>query len=319
MLIGVWAARASVVNGRSVPMKSFRGIALLLVSNLLIFLTLSISFSLLINLILPAFGIDLRGSVDARIFLWALVIGFGGAFLSLAMSKFLARQTFPMRRIERPQNSGEQLLFQTVEQLAARLGIAMPELWIYENPEPNAFATGPSRNNSMIAVSTGLLQVLRPEEWRAVLAHEMGHVYNGDMVSTTLLQGLMNTFVFWLAGMARSLLDDRPMVAFAVSLGLQIFLSILALLPITWFSRRREFAADRFAAEQVGAAAMISALQRLEDYSARMQLEHDALHDSMATSYIFGNWHGWFATHPSTADRIAALRALGATPQGLAV
>ncbi len=289
-------------------MKSMKSILLLVVANLLIFLTLSITFTVLVQLVLPAFGIDLRGSVNSMDLLWALVIGFGGAFISLLMSKHLARTGMQMQRIEVPQTAKERLVYNSVAQLAQRLGVGMPEVWVYWNDEPNAFATGPGRNHSMVAVSSGLVNLLDDNEVRAVLAHEMGHVYNGDMLSTTLLQGLMNTFVFWLAMLAARQFDDKPMVAFMVSIVLQIGLSFLALIPITWFSRHREFAADRFAAEQVGVMPMISALQRIHQRAEAMQVHHDALREPMATAYISGSWHGLFATHPSLEARVQALR-----------
>lgn len=291
-------------------MKSFKSIALLVGTNLLIFITLSITFSVLVNVVLPAFGVDLRGVVSVTDLLWALVIGFGGAFISLLMSKQLARAGMQMQRIEQPQSAKERLIYDAVAQLSTRLGIRMPEVWVYWSDDPNAFATGPGRNHSMVAVSSGLVNLLNDNEVRAVLAHEMGHVYNGDMVSTTLLQGLMNTFVFWLSMLAARQFDDRPMIAFAVSMFLQVALSFLALIPITWFSRRREFAADRFAAEQVGVGPMISALQKLHQRAEAMHVAHDVVRDPMATAYISGSWRGWFATHPSLEARVAALQAL---------
>ena len=291
-------------------MKSFKSLLLLVVANLLIFVTLSISFTILVNVVLPLFGVDLRASVRSADLLWALVIGFGGAFISLLMSKHLARAGMQMQRIDAPQSAKEHLVYESVAQLANRLGVRMPEVWVYWNDEPNAFATGPGRNHSMIAVSSGLVNLLNDHEVQAVLAHEMGHVYNGDMVSTTLLQGLMNTFVFWLSMLAARQFDDRPMIAFVVSVVLQIGLSFLALIPITWFSRRREFAADRFAAEQVGVAPMISALQKLHQRAEAMPVVHDVVRDPMATAYISGSWRGWFATHPSLEARVAALQTL---------
>ncbi|WP_414040305.1 protease HtpX [Acidithiobacillus sp. M4-SHS-6] len=291
-------------------MKSFKSIALLAVANLLVFVALSITFSILVYLVLPAFGVDLRGVVGMADLLWALVIGFGGAFISLLLSKHIARAGMQMQRIEHPSSPKERLVYETVAQLSTRLGIQMPEVWVYWSDDPNAFATGPGRNHSMVAVSSGLVNLLNDQEVQAVLAHEMGHVYNGDMVSTTLLQGLMNTFVFWLSMLAARQFEDRPMIAFAVSMILEVTLSFLALIPITWFSRRREFAADRFAAEQIGAAAMISALQKLHQRATALHVEHDVVRDPMATAYISGSWQGLFATHPSLEARVAALQTL---------
>lgn len=289
-------------------MKSFKGIALLVVTNLLIFATLFISFQVLVNFILPAFGIDLRGSVNASSLLWALVLGFGGAFISLFMSKRLARMGMQMQRIEQPQTAKEHLVYNTVAEISQKLNITMPEVWVYWADEPNAFATGPGRNSSMVAVSSGLVMALNDAEVKSVLAHEMGHVYNGDMVTTTLLQGLMNTFVYWLSMLASRQFSDRPMVAMLVSITLQIVLSFLALIPITWFSRRREYAADRFAAEIYGAAPMISALEKIHRRAGERVVEHNVQQDPLATARIDGNWKGLFATHPPIELRVEALR-----------
>ena len=145
-------------------MKSFKSIALLVFTNLLIFIALSITFSILVNWVLPAFGVDLRGMVGMADLLWALVIGFGGAFVSLLLSKHLARAGMQMQRIEQPQSAKERLVYDTVAQLSTRLGIKMPEVWVYWNDDPNAFATGPGRNHSMVAVSSGLVNLLNDQE-----------------------------------------------------------------------------------------------------------------------------------------------------------
>ena len=147
-------------------------------------------------------------------------------------------------------------MYETVQKIANRLNIKTPEVWIYDSPDPNAFATGPSKNNSMVAVSTGLLNNLNEGEVRAVLAHEMGHVYNGDMFTTTILAGLMNTFVYFISRIVyRQVAERNPMLGLGVYFFLQIVLSILAMIPISWWSRRREFSADKFAANTVGTGA----------------------------------------------------------------
>ena len=162
-------------------MKKLKGIGLLLLSNILIIATLSITFTILSQVLLPFFGIDIRGIVSGSNLLFAAFFGFGGAFLSLAMSKMLAKRMVGASPLTQPQTQEEVLVFETIQKISERLKVKMPEVYIYESPDPNAFATGPSRNNSMVAVSTGLLQNLNQNEIRAVLAHEMGHVYNGDM------------------------------------------------------------------------------------------------------------------------------------------
>lgn len=174
-------------------MKSLKGIGLLILSNILIYLTLSITVRVLVNMVLPAFGIDVRGVFSQELLVWSLVIGFGGAFISLIFSKQMARAMLDCTQITQPRTQAEQVIYGSVREIADRLQITMPEVWVYDSPDPNAFATGPSKNNAMVAVSTGLLANLREDEVKAVLAHEMGHVFNGDMFSTTVLAGLMNT------------------------------------------------------------------------------------------------------------------------------
>ena len=197
-------------------MGRLKGIFLLLLANVLIFVTLSITFTVLVEIVLPIFGIDLRGSINQTMLLWSFVIGFGGAFISLAFSKQMARAMLSCQRIEQPTSSKESLVLTSVQEISRGMNISMPEVWIYDAPDPNAFATGPSKNNSMVAVSTGLLQNLSEEEVRSVLAHEMGHVRNGDMLTTTILAGLMNTFVYFLSQfVARHVADRNPMLYFA--------------------------------------------------------------------------------------------------------
>jgi len=294
-------------------MKWLKGITLLLIANVLIFVTLSITFTLLVNVILPAFGIDVRGAVNQQDLVWAMVIGFGGAFLSLAFSKQMARSMLECHQITQPRSQAEQVIFGAVQEIAQRLRIQMPEVWVYESPDPNAFATGPSKNNSMVAVSTGLLNNLNEQEVRAVLAHEMGHVYNGDMFTTTVLAGLMNTFVYFISRWVyRHLAERNEALAFGVYIFLQVVLSFLAMIPISWFSRRREFAADSFSAKVYGREAMISALQSIDRWVKRAKIEYST-QDALATMKISGKSSGFFrlfATHPPIEERVAALQRL---------
>jgi heat shock protein HtpX len=295
-------------------MKWLKGIGLLLIANILIMVTLSITIPIVINVILPMFGIDVRGSVDLTSLVWAAMFGFGGAFISLAFSKQMARAMLDCQQITQPRSHAEQVVYGSVREIAQRLNITMPEVWVYNSPDPNAFATGPSKNNSMVAVSTGLLENLKEDEVKAVLAHEMGHVYNGDMFATTILAGLMNTFVYYIAMWVRRFFAERDQAAlgFGLSLVLQVIVSILASVVISWFSRRREFGADAFAAKVYGKDSMIGALRAIDRWVNRAQFQYST-QDALATMKISGNAGGFmslFSTHPPLEVRIAALERL---------
>ena len=305
-------------------MKWIKGIGLFLIANFLIYLTLSLTVNILINFVLPTvFGIDVRGVFSQELLVWSLVIGFGGAFISLAFSKQMARAMLDCQQITQPHSHAEQVIYGSVQEIAQRLHIAMPEVWVYESPDPNAFATGPSKNNSMVAVSTGLLHNLKQDEVKAVLAHEMGHVFNGDMFTTTVLAGLMNTFVYYISNFVSQLIaqpgQDReegsagnPILAMVVYFFLQIVLSFLAMIVIGWHSRHREFAADAFSARVYGKNSMIDALRGIDRWVNRAQFEY-APQDPLATMKIAGKSSGimhLFATHPPIEDRIAALEHL---------
>ncbi|MDQ6975127.1 MAG: protease HtpX [Mariprofundaceae bacterium] len=304
-------------------MKSFKGIALLIITNLLIFLTLAITGNILIYFVLPMIGIDVRGSVATHQFAWAMVFGFGGAFISLFMSKFMVKRSMRMEQVTDPQTQKEALVFNTVKELAEREGIKMPEVWVYWDDSPNAFATGPTRNSAMIAVSSGLAMNLTDDELKAVLAHEVGHIANGDMLATTLLQGLMNTFVYFFASMIARMIasvasnDEEEggmnmIVYFVVDITLQILFSILASIVVCWFSRKREFRADAYAAEALGAESMIRALRKIEVLSQQAIPQEEVNEkDALATMKIYGaqgTISGLFATHPAIDDRVAALK-----------
>lgn len=309
-------------------MRSFKGLFLLIITNILVFLTLIISGNILINFVLPLFGIDMRGSFASYQFAWAMVFGFGGAFISLLMSKPMVKRMYKMQQVTQPSTPKERLVYETIAELARRDELKMPEVWVYLDDAPNAFATGPGRNRSMVAVSSGLVNNLSDDEVKSVLAHEMGHVSNGDMVATTLLQGLMNTFVYFLAGMIARMVASATsrggepsfMVYFIVNMALQVLFSILAMIVTMWHSRRREFRADAYAARMYGAEPMIRALQKIEALAQRIQPVKKeksggglAPQDALATLKIHGKPSGissLFASHPPTEARIAALRNL---------
>lgn len=245
---------------------------------------------------------------------FSAVLGFGGSFISLLMSKTIAKWSTGAKVIETPRNSQEQWLVQTVESLARRAGIATPEVAIYDG-EPNAFATGPSKSNSLVAVSTGLLNSMSREEAEAVLAHEVAHVANGDMVTLTLIQGVVNTFVFFIARVVGFVVDQAlrkddeessgtGMGYFITVIVMEITLGLLASIIVMYFSRKREFRADSGAAKLMGSPRpMVSALQRLGG------LQAGALPSQMAASGISGKggMMALFSSHPPIEERIAAL------------
>ena len=288
-------------------------ILLFLVTNLAIMLVLSLVVNLLgLNRFLSAKGLDL-----GMLLAFAAVLGFGGSFISLFMSKTIAKWSTGARVIEQPQSPGEQWLVDTVAKLAHKANIAMPEVAIYDG-EPNAFATGPSRSNSLVAVSTGLLQSMSEQEVEAVLAHEVAHVANGDMVTLTLIQGVVNTFVFFLARVVGYLVDsllnrssnEESSGGFGIGYLVTVFaceivFGILASLVVMYFSRQREYRADAGAAHFLGGPQpMIAALRRLGGINTA------GLPQNMASSGIAGgrSWASLFATHPSMEERIAALQ-----------
>ena len=292
-------------------MKWIKGIVLLLISNLLFMVAINV----IVSLILPALGITL-GSDTLSLLTMASIFGFTGALLSLAVSKQMARGMLnSCQQITQPRSHAEQLIYRSVQDIARRLNINMPEVWVYESPDPNAFATGPSKNNSMVAVSTGLLENLKEDEVQAVLAHEMGHVYNGDMFTTTVLAGLMNTFVYFVSMLVRRFFAERDQegLGFALSIVVQMVLGFLAMIPVMWHSRHREFGADAFSAKVYGKNTMISALRGIERWVSRTQMEASNTADPLVTFKIAGTTGGimrLFASHPPMEERIAALERL---------
>jgi len=299
------------------PMKTrfLTRMVLFVATNLAVLVVLGVVLRLLgVDRILDDQGVGL----DYRsLLVFSAVIGFGGAFLSLAMSKWIAKRSMGAEVIDQPRGEMETWLVGTVRRLAAEAGIGMPEVAVYASDDMNAFATGARRNRALVAVSTGLLQRMRRDEVEAVLAHEIAHVANGDMVTLALLQGVVNTFVIFASRVIGHVVDR---VVFRTERGhgpgflvtaivAQLVLGILASAIVLWYSRRREFRADHGAARLRGAPPMIAALQRLG--GARGPA---ALPDSLKAFGIRGpNRRGLarlFMSHPPIEERIAALRNL---------
>ncbi len=284
-------------------------ILLLILTNVAVVAVLGLVCSLLgVNRYLTGSGLNLGLLLG-----YALVIGFGGAFISLLISKPMAKWSAGVRVIAQPQNADEAWIVQTVQQLALKAGIAMPEVGIFE-ADPNAFATGAFRNSALVAVSTGLLQGMTREEIEAVIGHEIAHVANGDMVTMTLIQGVMNTFVVFLSRVIGYAVDsflrksdDRsgPGIGYMITtFVLDIVLGFAAAMVVSWYSRQREFRADAGSAQLLGRRQpMINALSRLGG------LHPAELPKSMAALGIAGGIGQLFATHPPIEERIAALQA----------
>lgn len=293
-------------------------ILLFLLTNAAVLVLISIVFNVLgLGQLLAQQGVDLNLN---SLLAFSAVMGMSGSFISLLMSKWMAKQSMGVFVIERPSNSTESWLVDTVARQARQLGLGMPEVGIFESPEPNAFATGASKNSSLVAVSTGLLQNMNPDEVEAVLGHEMSHVANGDMVTMGLLQGVVNTFVYFFATVAGHLVDrvlfrsddDRGGYGpayYITQMIAQIVLSILATMVVMWFSRWREFRADAGGASLAGRGKMVDALRALQ----RAQEPHD-LPGQLAAFGIGGGGGGGmsrlFMSHPPLEERIAALQNL---------
>jgi heat shock protein HtpX len=244
------------------------------------------------------------------------VIGFSGSFISLAISKWSAKRGMGVHVIETANNQDEQWLVDTVQRQAEQAGIGMPEVGIFESPQPNAFATGMNRNNALVAVSTGLLQHMTKDEVEAVLAHEVSHVSNGDMITMGLMQGVVNTFVIFLSRIVGFLVDRIIFKTqrgvgpgyFITSIIAQIVLSILASTIVMWFSRWREFHADAGAAKLAGNHKMIAALKRLQSVNDPQDLPGEF--SSFGISGGVGSGlKSLFMSHPSLEKRIEALQA----------
>ncbi len=290
-------------------------------SRIFLFLATNAAVLVLISIVFQVLGIEgllMENGVDLNLgalLVMSAVIGFGGSFISLAMSKFMAKRAMGVQVIEKPANRTEQWLVDTVRRQAQQAGIGMPEVGIFNSPDPNAFATGMKRNDALVAVSAGLLQNMNADEVEAVLAHEISHVANGDMVTMGLLQGVVNTFVIFLSRVVGFLVDRLVFRTergfgpgyFITSIIAQILLSILASMIVMWFSRRREFRADHGGATLAGREKMVGALQALQRASRKEDLP-----GSFASFGISGNratgFKRLFMSHPPLEERIAALQ-----------
>ena len=287
-------------------------ILLFIATNLAVVLVLGV----VLNIVFSVLGVD-RGSVGGLL-VFSAVFGFGGATISLFMSKWMAKRAYNVQVIDQPRNEVEHWLMTTVARQAQQAGIGMPEVGIYDAPDMNAFATGASRNNSLVAVSTGLMYGMSRDEAEAVLAHEVSHVANGDMVTLTLIQGVVNTFVIFFARIVANLISSflsrgeqeeggglGGIAYFAVVMVLELVFGILASIIVMWFSRQREYRADEGSARLVGKDKMIAALERLRR-GPEAQLE-----GSLAAFGINGKRHSeLFLSHPPLEKRIQSLREL---------
>ncbi len=282
-----------------------------LATNIAIMLALSVTMRLLgVEPYLNANGLDLK-----NLLAFAAIMGFGGAFISLAMSKWSAKRMSGAVVIKEPRTATETWLIKTVRAQADMVGIKMPEVAVFDSPEVNAFATGMTKNSSLVAVSTGLLNKMSKDEAEAVLAHEVSHIANGDMVTLTLIQGVINTFVMFLSRVIGYAVDKLVFKtekgsgpAFFVTMIIaELLLGVLASIIVMWFSRQREFRADAGAAKLSSTKKMIAALERLQS-----EHEPSALPKQMAASGISGNgasgFKRLFSSHPDLSERITALR-----------
>jgi heat shock protein HtpX len=284
---------------------------LLIVTNFAILAVLSVTMQLLgiDSALTNETGLNLQG-----LLVFAAMFGFGGAFISLFISKWMAKRSTGAHVIEVPANTTERWLVDTVRRQAERAGIGMPEVAIYDAPDVNAFATGWNRNNALVAVSTGLLNNMSQDEAEAVLGHEISHVANGDMVTLTLIQGVLNTFVIFISRVIGYIVDrvllknerGEGMGFFIATMAAEVVLGVLASMVVAWFSRHREFRADAGGASLAGREKMIAALERL-----KVNHEQTALPAQMSALGISGGgaMMKLFMSHPPLDERIAALRA----------
>ena len=297
---------------------------------ILLFLATNIAILLLASAVLNLLGfssyITAQGLNLTALLVFCAVFGFAGSFISLLLSKWMAKRMTGLRLITQPANSREQWLVHTVEDLAQQAGIGTPEIGIFPGRSPNAFATGASRNKALVAVNTALLDSMNQNQVKAVLAHEIGHVANGDMVTLALIQGVVNTFVMFFARIIGYFIDrvvfrNQHGLGFGyyiVVFACEIFLAVLASMIVMWFSRRREFRADAWGAKLAGSTAMISALESLGNSSAAMaknrmsDTDQKDMPEEFQAFAISGKIkHGLaraFSSHPPIEERIEALK-----------
>src|SRR6267142_1001673 len=289
---------------------------------ILLFLATNLAIVVVLSVVAHLLGVDqymnARGGSLNGLLVFAALFGFGGSLISLAISKWMAKRAMGVQVITQPRNATERWLINAVGAHARNAGIGMPEVGIFESPEPNAFATGANRNNALVAVSTGLLQRMNRQQIEAVLGHEMTHVANGDMVTLALVQGVLNTFVIFLSRVIGNIIDralfrsedGRGIASFVTIIVLQLLLGILANMIVMWFSRRREFRADRGGAQLAGTGNMIAALEELKRVHEPLPSQQFAAF-GIADGSMASGLRRLFMSHPPLQERIAALRALG--------
>jgi heat shock protein HtpX len=292
-----------------------------------LFLATNLAVLVLLSIVVQVLGLDRylhgAGMNLGGLLAFAAVFGFGGALISLAMSKWTAKRLMNVQVITQPRTAGESWLVNTVKQHADRAGIGMPEVGVFDSPEMNAFATGARRDSALVAVSTGLLNGMSQQQAEAVIGHEVSHVANGDMVTLALIQGVVNTFVIFLARVIGNIVDravlknedGRGLGYFATVIVSEIVLGLFASMIVMWFSRRREFRADHGGATLAGTSSMIGALEVLQAEVRRRQ-PAGLPQQMQAFGISAGVPQGFkrlFMSHPPLAERIAALRSM---PQG---
>jgi len=289
---------------------------------ILLFLAVNMAVILVLSIVLGLLGIgsilDEQGTgLDYRaLLIFAVVLGFGGSFISLAISKWTAKIATGAKVITKPSNETETWLLSIVKKQAEEVGVGMPEVAIFNSPAPNAFATGMNHNNALVAVSTGLLQAMNKDEVEAVLGHEMSHVANGDMITLTLIQGVLNTFVIFLSRVV-GFFVDRVLLKNDKGLGLgfylttlvtQILFGILASIIVLWFSRQREFRADQGGGNLAGREKMIAALEKLQHSSGKPLPEQISAFGISGKQEKKASIKALFMSHPPLEERIAALK-----------